>query len=168
MAQKVAELRLDRLGDERERTQEKLNDLLALAEEEQRDLHDYENEQATKYRSRIGDIEEEIIVLASDIERNANALDVSRVVRERQENGPQQTNGGPVVYRHFAEFARDQLIMHDKFGKQVLTMIGENPGSPVEMRVVEPAIGGWEVGLIGAFNAVVFDANRFFHLGTHL
>jgi HK97 family phage major capsid protein len=127
MAQKVAELRLDRLGDERERTQEKLNDLLALAEEEQRDLHDYENEQATKYRSRIGDIEEEIIVLASDIERNANALDVSRVVRERQENGPQQTNGGPVVYRHFAEFARDQLIMHDKFGKQVLTMIGGDP-----------------------------------------
>jgi hypothetical protein len=47
-------------------------------------------------------------------------------------------------------------------------LIGENAGSPVEMRVVEPAIGGWEVGLIGAFNAAVFDVNRFYHLGTHL
>ena len=42
------------------------------------------------------------------------------------------------------------------------------PGSPVDLRVVEPNIGGYEVGLIGAFNAVVFDVNRFFHLGTHL
>jgi len=47
-------------------------------------------------------------------------------------------------------------------------LVGENPGSPVEMRVIEPRIGGWEVGLIGAFNAVVFDVNRFQHLGTHL
>lgn len=47
-------------------------------------------------------------------------------------------------------------------------LIGENAGNPVEMRVVEPAIGGYEVGLIGAFNAAVFDVNRFYHLGTHL
>ena len=47
-------------------------------------------------------------------------------------------------------------------------LVGENPGSPVEMRIIEPRIGGWEVGLIGAFNAVVFDPNRFQHLGTHL
>ena len=36
------------------------------------------------------------------------------------------------------------------------------------MRVIEPSIAGWEVGLIGAFNAAVFDENRFYHLGTHL
>ena len=47
-------------------------------------------------------------------------------------------------------------------------LVGENPGSPVEMRVIESRIGGYECGLIGAMAAVVFDANRFFHLGTHL
>ena len=45
---------------------------------------------------------------------------------------------------------------------------GENPGSPVEMRVIEPRIGGYEIGVIGAFNAAVFDVNSFAHLGTHL
>ena len=47
-------------------------------------------------------------------------------------------------------------------------LIGENPGNPVEMRVVEPNIGGYQVGLIGAFAAAIFDVNRFYHLGTHL
>ena len=46
--------------------------------------------------------------------------------------------------------------------------VGENPGSPVEMRVIEPRIGGYEIGVIGAFNAAVFDVNSFAHLGTHL
>ena len=47
-------------------------------------------------------------------------------------------------------------------------LAGENAGNPVEMRVVEPNIGGYQVGLIGAFKAAVFDGNRFYHLGTHL
>jgi len=46
--------------------------------------------------------------------------------------------------------------------------VGENPGSPVEMRVIEPRIGGYEIGVIGAFNAAVFDTASFAHLGTHL
>jgi HK97 family phage major capsid protein len=40
-------------------------------------------------------------------------------------------------------------------------LVGETPGAPVEMRAVEPTIGGMEVGVIGAFGAVVFDPTRF-------
>jgi len=40
-------------------------------------------------------------------------------------------------------------------------MVGETPGAPVELRAVEPAIGGLEVGVIGAFKAVAFDDLRF-------
>jgi len=40
-------------------------------------------------------------------------------------------------------------------------LVAETPGAPIEMRAVEPAIGGMEVGLIGAFKAKVFDVNRF-------
>jgi hypothetical protein len=29
-------------------------------------------------------------------------------------------------------------------------------------------IGGYEIGVIGAFNAAVFDTNSFQHLSTHL
>jgi HK97 family phage major capsid protein len=37
-------------------------------------------------------------------------------------------------------------------------LAAETPGSPVELRAVEPAIGGMEVGVIGAFVAKLTDA----------
>ncbi len=45
-------------------------------------------------------------------------------------------------------------------------LVGETPGAPVEMRAVEPAIGGMEVGVIGAFKSKVFDEERFLLLNT--
>ena len=47
-------------------------------------------------------------------------------------------------------------------------LVAETPGAPVQLRAVEPSIGGMEVGVIGAFKAVVFDVNRFINLSTHL
>jgi HK97 family phage major capsid protein len=115
-------MRVERLADERSRTQEKLDDLLALAEEEQRPLADFEQEQATKYRTQISDYEEEIGVLAIDIERVNTSRDVSALVREDTE--PQLANGSAVAYRTFAEYARDQLIVHQRHGPQVLAQMG--------------------------------------------
>ena len=40
-------------------------------------------------------------------------------------------------------------------------LVAETDGAPVELRVVEPAIGGLEVGIIGAFEAVVVDDGAF-------
>jgi hypothetical protein len=45
-------------------------------------------------------------------------------------------------------------------------LCAETAGAPVELRVVEPAIGGVEVGIIGAFEAVVVDAGAFSMLTT--
>lgn len=45
-------------------------------------------------------------------------------------------------------------------------LVAETAGAPVELRVVEPAIGGVEVGLIGAFEAVVVDDGAFAMLTT--
>jgi hypothetical protein len=45
-------------------------------------------------------------------------------------------------------------------------IVAESPGAPVELRVVEPAIGGVEVGLIGAFEAVVAEDEAFALLST--
>jgi hypothetical protein len=61
-------------------------------------------------------------------------------------------------------FDQDTAIVGDASA----LIVAETPGAPVQLRVVEPSIGGMEVGVIGAFKAVVFDANRFYHLGTHL
>jgi len=45
-------------------------------------------------------------------------------------------------------------------------LVAETAGAPVELRVVEPAIGGVEVGLIGAFEAVVSDPGSFSQITT--
>jgi HK97 family phage major capsid protein len=106
---------MERLADERDRTDEKLTDILQSAEEEKRDLNDLEKEQTAKYRSRIGELEEEITQLASDIERVEGSRDVSELVREDTETQPVQRvevkASGPVVYRNFAEYARDELVV---------------------------------------------------------
>jgi hypothetical protein len=45
-------------------------------------------------------------------------------------------------------------------------LVAETPGAPVDLRAVEPAIGGLEVGLIGAFEAVVVDDGAFAMIST--
>jgi len=50
-----------------------------------------------------------------------------------------------------------EIIVGDSDG----LLVAETPGAPVELRVTEPAIGGYEVGLIGAFEAVVVDNGAF-------
>jgi HK97 family phage major capsid protein len=51
-------------------------------------------------------------------------------------------------------------------GDSMAFTVAENPGAPVELRAVEPAIGGYEVGLIGAFAAADFSSARFAKVGT--
>jgi HK97 family phage major capsid protein len=110
MSQGVMKMRLERLADERGRTQEKLEDLLKNAEDEKRQLGEFEQEQASKYREQIASLEDEIIVLATDVERVEKAKDISTLVRDNAEVGRAEANG-PVVYRTFAEYARDEIIV---------------------------------------------------------
>ncbi len=49
------------------------------------------------------------------------------------------------------------IIVGDSAG----LLVAETAGAPVELRVVEPAIGGVEVGIIGAFEADVVDDGAF-------
>lgn len=106
-------MRLERLADEKKRTEEKLQDLLGIAEEETRPLNDFEQEQATKYRSQIGDFDEEIILLAADVERTNTAVDVSSVLRrERDEGGSTPSPDGPIVYRNYTEYVRDWAVLN--------------------------------------------------------
>ncbi len=55
-----------------------------------------------------------------------------------------------------------EMIVGDMDG----LLVAETPGAPVELRVVEPAIGGVEVGLIGAFEAAVVDDGAFALIST--
>jgi len=54
------------------------------------------------------------------------------------------------------------IIVGDSAG----LLVAETAGAPVELRVVEPAIGGVEVGIIGAFEAVVVDPGAFSQITT--
>jgi hypothetical protein len=112
----ITRLRVERLGDELNRTRQKLDDLIALAEEEQRAMNDFENEQATKYRGQIKDFEDEIELLAVDIEREDGSRDVSALLRgdeggvERRWATPR--SDGPIVYRDYTEYVRDWAVVN--------------------------------------------------------
>jgi HK97 family phage major capsid protein len=130
----VMRMRVERLADERDRTDQKLQDLLSLAEEETRPLNEYETEQAEKYRTQIADFETEIEILAADIDRQNASRDVSELLRSEDEGGGGDGEGRKrryatprsevVVYRTFAEYARDKLILEKP---QYVAESGHNP-----------------------------------------
>lgn len=105
-------LRLERLADERAKFEEKIEDALKLAEEDNRDLEEFEEQQLAKYRTRVQELEDEINILADDLERANKSKDVSQLIRVVHEPPPAmpQNGDGPIVYRTFAQYARDQLI----------------------------------------------------------
>jgi len=111
MSMSVTKGRLQRLVEERNRTNEKIEDVNALAEEEQRDMGEFETEQLAKYRSRDEELDNEINLLAVDLDRASKSRDVSNLLRDEpavQEIGEQ--GKGPVIYRTFSQFAQDKLI----------------------------------------------------------
>lgn len=120
-------MRLERLADEREKLGEKIEDLLKMAEDEQRDLADVEQAQLTKHRERYAELEEEIVLLAADIERTEGSKNVSKLLRaDEGEGGNPATprSAQPELHRSFAEYARDQLIVHEKYGPTILSQLG--------------------------------------------
>ena len=128
----ITRMRLERLADEREKVGEKIEDLLKMAEDEQRDLADVEQAQLTKHRERYAELEEEIVLLSADIERTEASKDVSRLLRTDDEPvddkryAVARTDDNFTVYRSFGEYARDQIIVDEKLGPQVLaTMSGD-------------------------------------------
>lgn len=74
------------------------------------------------------------------------------------------SGGGVGPLRFVASRGMDSgvIVVGDSAG----LLVAETAGAPVELRVVEPAIGGVEVGLIGAFEAVVVDPGAFSMITT--
>jgi HK97 family phage major capsid protein len=122
-------IRLQRLTDERQRSGQLIEDVLAAAEAEQRDLSDAENESLERYRSRVTDLDTEIEALAGDLERAGRSRDVSALIRETPpDDGGGDGGGGNggeggsgvVVYRTFAAYARDVLTTrYDEIASRV-------------------------------------------------
>ena len=117
MALAVTRNRLQRLVDERNRTSEKIEDVLKVAEEEERGLNEHEEETLTRYRSEVTSLEAEINDLAADLERAEKSQDVSSLIRGRQADDDAGTsthsrggNGRVIVYRTFAQYARDEIL----------------------------------------------------------
>jgi hypothetical protein len=64
---------------------------------------------------------------------------------------------GPFKFVPTRGFSAGEIVVGDSQG----LLVAETAGAPVQLKAVEPAIGGLEVGLIGAFEAVVVDTGSF-------
>jgi hypothetical protein len=69
---------------------------------------------------------------------------------------------GPLRFVATPGLNAGEIIVGDRNG----LLVAETPDAPVELRAVEPAIGGVEVGIIGAFEAVVVDNGAFSAITT--
>jgi HK97 family phage major capsid protein len=112
---------LQRLVDERERVNETINEVLDRVETEERDPTDAERELIGRNRDRLGELEPQIVDLVDLEERRADSRDARAVLQRAAEAirpqppapDAQPVDGpvsGEVVYRTFAEYARDDMI----------------------------------------------------------
>jgi HK97 family phage major capsid protein len=104
-------MRLERLGDERDRLYDKIEETQKVAEAEKRPHDELEQKHLASWREQVLEIEEEINVLAGDLERAEGARDVSELLRVKSDAVELRGEDGPIVYRTFAAYARDELIV---------------------------------------------------------
>lgn len=112
--------RLERLVGERDSANGAIDDVLAAVETEGRDPSDAERDLVARYRSRLDELEPQIVDAVADVERRQAARDASALIRAGS-TSPVLAPAGDVVptapagdavpvYRTFAEYARDALI----------------------------------------------------------
>src|SRR5262245_22894044 len=104
-------MRLERLGDERARLYDKIEETQKIAEAEKRPHDELEQKHLTSWREQVLEIDEEITVLAGDLERANGAKDVSELLRAKPDIVEAGGDDGPVIYRTFAAYARDEMIV---------------------------------------------------------
>ena len=82
-------------------------------------------------------------------------------------------DGGVSLTGQSGSFAGLRLVPSRGLGAGVVIigdssalLVAESPGAPVELRAVEAQIGGLQVGIIGAFEAVVADEGAFASLSV--
>lgn len=106
---------LERLVEERDQANRTIDEILGVVEEETRDPSDAERELLSRHRERLGELEGQISPLLDIEEQRAAARD-ARAVLVRAGNTPSPSGNPPapanpeVVYRTFAQWARDEMI----------------------------------------------------------
>jgi HK97 family phage major capsid protein len=111
---------LQRLVSERAATNENIDRILAVAEEEERDPSESERELITRQRARLSELEPQIGELLDLEEARSSARDARAHLTRPAANAdgePEPTTravapggGDEPVYRTFAQYARDELI----------------------------------------------------------
>jgi hypothetical protein len=112
MSATQSELRLSRLVDERDHTQQLHENLLAAVEtREDKSLSEAESSQVTMYRERARDLDTEIDSLAATIEQHNIAVEASKKIKRVLAGANDiEMEGDEVVYRTMASYARDVIL----------------------------------------------------------
>src|SRR5262249_55662942 len=96
---------------ERARIYDKIEETQKIAEAEKRPHDELEQKHLTSWREQVQEIDDEISLLAGDLERANGAKDVSELLRTKPDTVQLGGDDGPVLYRPFAAYARDELIV---------------------------------------------------------
>ena len=89
-----------------------------------------------------------------------SAAHLAALVLAESPTGPAQIGGMELVSSNGLAASAPIVIV----GYSQAVLVAETPDAPIQLRALEPAIGGVEVGVIGAFAADVSDAAAFVKL----
>jgi hypothetical protein len=104
---------LQRLVDERTHLHEAVDQVLASANDEERDPSEAETELLERHRTRLEELEPQIEGLLRTEETRQGAADARAFLQRatpRPETDPEGAPAGEVVYRNFGQYARDEII----------------------------------------------------------
>lgn len=134
-----SEARLAKLLDEREITVHKWDALMGeVNSREDQSLNEVEQEHIVMYRERVEQIDAETEKLAGDIERTTEAVkNASRLRRMiANANGEVEENeGGEIVYRTFASYARDEIL--SRATPECAKIVAQAGGEEIRLRARE-------------------------------
>jgi hypothetical protein len=110
----VKEIRLNRLIDERATVSKLDDDLLAAVESREADqsLNEIESGQHEGYKARAQELDQEILSLTEDLEREAASARAQKLARAHLAGDTEgiEVDGEHVIYRTFAAYARDYIL----------------------------------------------------------
>ena len=121
---------LTRLAEERDRTHEAIDEVLAAVEAEERDPSEAERGLLARQKARLEELEPQIVQLVEIEERRLDSRDARKLVRRREtpaepegdEPEGDEGEGGEGKYRTFAHYARDAILVRfDKIAAQAGT-----------------------------------------------
>ena len=106
---------LQRLVDERAKVHERIDEITASAQDEERDMSEPERNLLQREKARLDELEPQIVQALELEETRQGAADANKLIRRTTTPDRSTRDGTPddgeMIYRNFGQYARDEILV---------------------------------------------------------